>query len=93
MKRSRADLPAEDVLRGLLDEKGRISVRVIPGARSEGLAIDAGRLTAKVRTKPQGGEANDAVRRLLAIAYGVPPSQIEMIRGAASREKLFEIGS
>ena len=93
MKRSRADLPAEDVLRGLLDEKGRISVRVTPGARSEGLAIDAGRLTAKVRAKPQGGEANDAVRRLLAIAYGVPSSQIEMIRGAASREKLFEVRS
>ena len=91
MKRSRAEFPPRDNLLALLDAEGRVAVRVTPGARTESLTLDEGALAAKVRAKPQDGEANDAVRKLLAAAYGVPPSRVELLRGATTREKLFRI--
>lgn len=66
-------------------------MRVTPGARSEGIAIEDGRVAVKVRAKPEDGKATAAVGLLLAQALGVAPSQVEMLRGATSREKLFRI--
>ena len=68
-------------------------MRVTPGAKSESLAIEEGRLSAKVRAKPEDGKANEAVRQLLAEALGLAPSRIEMLRGATSREKQFRVSS
>ena len=91
MARPRVELPEAGAVRALVDPQGRLAVRVTPGARVEGLEIDVGRLLAKVRAKPQDGEANAAVRALLAAALGIAPSRIELLRGATSREKLFSI--
>ncbi len=66
-------------------------MRVTPGARSEGIEIADGRVLVKVRTKPEDGKASAAVLVLLAQALDVAPSQVEMLRGATSREKLFRI--
>ena len=66
-------------------------MRATPGARVEALEIVDGRLHAKVRAKPQDGEANAAVLKLLASALGVAPSRLELIGGATSREKRFKI--
>lgn len=66
-------------------------MRVTPGARSESVEIADGRVLVKVRTKPEGGKASAAAIVLLAQALAVAPSQIEMLRGATSREKLFRI--
>lgn len=67
-------------------------MRVTPGARSEALDVSDGGLLAKVRAKPEGGEANEAVRKLLAQALGIAPSRVELLRGATSRLKQFRIG-
>lgn len=91
MAKPRSDLPTAEAIRALADAEGRLAVRVTPGARSEGLEIDAGRLLVRVRAKPEDGKANEAVRNLLAAALGVAPSRIEMLRGATSRDKLFRI--
>lgn len=48
-------------------------------------------LRIRVRAKPEGGKANDAVCRLLARALGVPPSAVTIARGASSREKLMQV--
>ena len=66
-------------------------MRVTPGARSEGIEIDEGRVSVKVRAKPEDGKASAAVLELLAQALEVAPSKVEMLRGATSREKLFRI--
>lgn len=66
-------------------------MRVTPGARSEGIEIADGRVLVKVRTRPEDGKASAAVLALLAQALEVAPSQVEMLRGATSREKLFRI--
>lgn len=91
MARPKADHPAAADLRALADGEGRLSVRVTPGARSEGIEIADGRVLIKVRTKPEDGKATSAVAGLLARALDIPVSQIALLRGATSREKLFRL--
>lgn len=93
MAKPRVELPPAAAIRALADGEGRLSVRVTPGARTEALAIVDGRLLAKVRAKPEDGKANAAVVALLAQALGVAASNLSLLRGAASREKLLQIGS
>lgn len=92
MARPKPDLPAPESIRALADAGGRLAVRVTPGARSEAVGIEEGRLAIKVRAKPSDGAANDAVLKLLAHALDVPVSCLTLLRGATSREKLVRIG-
>jgi uncharacterized protein YggU (UPF0235/DUF167 family) len=85
------DLPPAEAIRVLADGEGRLALRVTPGARSESIAIEDGRLLLKVRAKPQDGAANDAVLSLLAGALGVAPSRLRLLRGATSRDKLVQL--
>ncbi len=55
----------------------------MPGERSA--------LAVKVRAAPDRGKANDAVIAIVARACGVPPSRIELVRGAAGRVKTLRI--
>lgn len=91
MAKPKPDLPDPAALLALADGERRLGVRVTPGARVEALVIDEGRVTAKVRAKPQDGAANTAVIALLAKALDLAPSRITLLRGATSREKLFQI--
>lgn len=69
-----------------------MALRVTPGAKSEGIAVESGKVTVKVRAKPQDGAANDAVLAMLAKALGTAPSRLTLLRGATSREKLVQLG-
>ena len=91
MARPKPDLPPAEAVRALIDAEGRLAVRVTPGARQEGLEIAEGRLIAKVRAKPQDGEATAAVLGLIAAALGCAPSRVTLLRGATSREKLVSV--
>lgn len=91
MAKPKADFPPAAAIRALIDADGRLAVRVTPGARVEALEIAAGRLLAKVRARPEDGKANAAVQELLARALGVAATRVKMLRGATSREKLFQI--
>ncbi len=91
MARPRVVLPPAEAVRGLADGEGRLAVRVTPGARVEMLEIVGGRLQAKVRARPEDGKANKAVLALLASALEIAPSRLELIAGATSREKRFQI--
>lgn len=66
-------------------------MRVTPGAKTESVAIKAGQVLVKVRAKPQDGAANDAVIALLGKALGTAPSRIQLLRGATSRDKVFQL--
>ena len=48
-------------------------------------------LHVRVTAPPLDGRANEAVCRLLAAALGVAPSTVELVRGAAARDKLFRL--
>ena len=91
MAKPRLELPDAGALRSLADGDGRLALHATPGARVESLVIEDGRLNAKVRAKPQDGEANAAVIALLAQALDCAPSHITLLRGATSREKLFRL--
>lgn len=91
MAKPKADLPAAEAIRALADGKGRLAVRVTPGARVEALEIADGRLLAKVRVKPEDGKATAAVLELVAKGLGVATSRLHLLRGATSREKLLQI--
>ena len=92
MARPATRLPSAAAIRELVDSEGRLAVRVTPGARSEALEISGSGLQAKVRAKPNGGKANAAVLALIASALGLAPSRVHLLRGATSREKLWQIG-
>lgn len=91
MARPKADLPAAAAIRALVDGHDRLAVRVTPGARTESLEILNGRLIAKVRTSPEEGRANAAMLVLLSKALDMPTSRLRLLRGATSREKVFEV--
>jgi len=91
MAKPKAEYPAAEAIRALADSAGRLAVRVTPGARDEGLAIDGGKLMVRVRAVPDSGKANVALLALIAKALGVAPSHVELLRGGISREKLVAI--
>jgi uncharacterized protein (TIGR00251 family) len=74
-----------------------LDVRLTPrSARDaiEGIECRAdGRTVLKVRVRaaPVEGEANEALRRLVAKALGVAPRQVELAAGAAARLKRLRI--
>jgi hypothetical protein len=91
MARPKTELPSASALWSLADADRRLSVRVTPGARSEGIEIVSGRVIVKVRAKPEDGKATAAAVELLGQALATSPSGIVLLRGATSREKLFRI--
>jgi uncharacterized protein (TIGR00251 family) len=71
---------------------GLLAVRVQPGASTDAILGWQGRaLRVRVSAPAREGRANAAVARLLAEALGVPPSTVELARGAAGRDKLFRL--
>jgi uncharacterized protein YggU (UPF0235/DUF167 family) len=69
----------------------QIAVRVTPNASRNRVVMAEGQLRIYVTVVPEGGKANTAVQKLLAKAVGVPKSQLLLIRGATSRDKVFEV--
>ena len=54
-------------------------------------ANDDGSLTIYTKAPAIEGRANLAAVKLMAKYYGVAPSRVKLVRGAASRNKMFEI--
>lgn len=69
----------------------KIAAKVKPGSKQPGIAIEGDSLVLRVRERALEGAANEACIRALADALGVAPSSVSLLRGARSREKLFEI--
>ena len=70
MARPKPDFPPVEAIRALADGEGRLTLRVTPGARVESVELGDRLVQIKVRAKPEGGKANDAVIDLLAQALG-----------------------
>ncbi len=69
-----------------------LPVRVQPGAsRDEVVGWQSAALRVRVTAAPEAGQANRAVIGLLADVFGVPRSSVELVRGAATRDKLFRV--
>ncbi len=65
-----------------------LAVKVVPGARRDGIAGRLGdRLKVRVAAPPEGGRANRAVCELIARELGVRASAVEVVSGHTSAEK------
>jgi hypothetical protein len=70
----------------------KVKLRVIPRARQNKITTDAdGTLRVHITAAPVDGAANDTVIRVLAEHFHVPKSQIKIVRGATSRNKVVEL--
>ncbi|MFT4136894.1 DUF167 domain-containing protein [Microbacterium sp.] len=68
------------------------TVRVKPGSRRGPLVEEtADGLVVHVRARAAGGAANAGVVRALAAHFGVPPRDVVIRRGHASRVKRVEV--
>lgn len=69
----------------------RINVRVIPRAKINRVEIQPdGTVRVHTTTAPTDGRATADVIKMLAEHYRVPKTSIKLIRGATSRDKVFE---
>lgn len=70
----------------------RVNVRVIPRAKLNRVEVQPdGALRVHTTTAPTDGKATADVIKMLAEHYGVPRTSIKLIRGATSRDKVFEL--
>lgn len=70
-----------------------LSVRVTPRASRDAVKgfLPGGKLHVTVTAPPADGAANRAVTQLVAKALRLPPRDVVLMRGAGSREKVFEV--
>ena len=67
-------------------------VRVAARAsRDRIMGVREGALKVALTAPPVDGAANDALRKMLAKALGVPKSCVEIVRGERSRQKLVRV--
>ena len=69
-----------------------LRVRVQPRSAADALAgVREGALVVRLTAPPVEGRANAALARFLGRALRVPPSAIEVVRGASGRDKQVRI--
>jgi uncharacterized protein (TIGR00251 family) len=73
-------------------ESALLSIRVQPRAkRDEVVGERAGAIVIRLKAPPVDGKANAALIEFIAKAAGVPRSRVEIVRGAAAREKTVRV--
>lgn len=72
----------------------KIFVKAKPNAKRELVEkVERERYVVEVKEPPVQGRANAAIIKALANHFSVAPSQIQLVSGWSSREKVFEIPS
>jgi uncharacterized protein (TIGR00251 family) len=69
----------------------QIQVKVKPNSRTEEVSQESDSFIVRVKEPPREGKANQAVIKLLAEHFGVPKSQVRILRGFSSRNKVVEV--
>lgn len=67
-----------------------LKLRVSPGAKNTAIKgkYGEGAIRLSVAAPPVGGRANAEVERYLARLFGASPSEVTVVKGASSRDKL-----
>jgi hypothetical protein len=69
-----------------------LRIRVQPGSKYDEVAgRREGALVLRVTAPPVDGKANKAACKLLAALAGIPPSRVEVVRGATRRDKVVRL--
>jgi len=68
-----------------------MAVRVQPGASRDSVSLIDGTIRVRIAAPPVEGKANRRLVEVLSAALGVRRSQLEIMKGAASRVKIIRI--
>ena len=69
-----------------------IELKVIPNSKQQGFEQDkSGLIKCRLKSKPEGGKANEELIRLLSKTIGIPTDCFKILRGATSRNKMIKI--
>jgi len=71
--------------------KIQVKVKVKPNSRTAEVSREGDSFIVKVKEPPKEGKANQAVIKLLAGHFGVPQSQVRILSGLKSRNKVIEV--
>jgi uncharacterized protein (TIGR00251 family) len=69
----------------------KIQVKVKPNSKTEELVREGDSFIVKVKEPAREGRANQAVVELLAEHFKVPKSQVTILHGLRSRNKIIEV--
>jgi uncharacterized protein (TIGR00251 family) len=69
----------------------KIQVKVKPNSKTEELSREGNNFIIKVKEPPKEGKANQAVIKLLAEHFGVSQSQVRILSGFRSKNKVIEV--
>ena len=69
----------------------KIQVKVKPNSKTDEVSREGDSFIVKVREPPKEGKANQAVIKLLAEHFGVPQSQVRILSGFRSRNKVIQV--
>ena len=69
----------------------RIGVKVMPHSPKEEMTKQGDVYIVRIREAPVEGKANEAVIRLVAERFRVPKSDVKIVSGLTSRNKIMEI--
>lgn len=70
-----------------------INIKVVPNAKKDAVTMEPRRLKVYVTAPARDGKANKKVREVLAEFFQVKRSQIEIIRGEKTSQKVIGIKS
>jgi len=69
-----------------------LNIKVLPcSSRNEIVEMPDGLLKVKLTTAPVDGQANKKLVELLSKHFNVPKSEIKIVRGKTSRNKIIQI--
>ena len=70
----------------------KIFVKAKPNSKAESIEkVDDTHFTVAVKEPPVKGRANAAISKALADYFGIAPSQVSLVSGFSSKQKVFEI--
>ena len=69
----------------------KIQVRVKSNSKTAEVSQESDSFIVKVKEPPKEGKANQAVVKLLAEHFGVPSSQVRIVSGLRSKNKVIEV--
>jgi hypothetical protein len=69
----------------------KIQVKVKPNSKTEEISREGDSFIVKVKEPPREGKANQSVIKLLAGHFGVSRSQVRILSGFRSKNKVVEI--
>jgi uncharacterized protein (TIGR00251 family) len=69
----------------------KIEVKVKPNSKTEQVSQVGASFMVEVKQPPKEGQANQAVVKLLAQHFGVPQSQVKILSGLRSKNKIVEV--